>query len=226
MADDLRGKLGAQHLPLRDQVLAALRTAIINGDYLPGERLTEDRLAEDFAVSRNPVREALRVAEAEGFVVILPRRGAVVASPSSATIADMFAVRQRLESLAARLAAERATASDVAALRGLLEQGREATQQQDLGRVAELNSALHLRILEISGNPWLLSIAKALYLHVQWVFRLGAAERAPHSWAEHIQLVDAIESGDGDRAERAALAHLDAASAAAYENAEAGYGAR
>jgi DNA-binding GntR family transcriptional regulator len=61
---------------------------------------------------------------------------------------------------------------------------------------------------------------------VQWVFRLGAAERAPHSWAEHIQLVDAIESGDGDRAERAALAHLDAASAAAYENAEAGYGAR
>lgn len=226
MADDLRGKLGAQHLPLRDQVLAALRTAIINGDYLPGERLTEDRLAEDFAVSRNPVREALRVAEAEGFVVILPRRGAVVASPSSATIADMFAVRQRLESLAARLAAERATAADVAALRGLLEQGREATQQQDLGRVAELNSTLHLRILEISGNPWLLSITKALYLHVQWVFRLGAAERAPHSWAEHIQLVDAIESGDGDRAEQAALTHLDAASAAAYENAEAGYGAR
>jgi DNA-binding GntR family transcriptional regulator len=226
LADDLRGKLGAQHLPLRDQVLAALRTAIINGDYLPGERLTEDRLAEDFAVSRNPVREALRVAEAEGFVVILPRRGAVVASPSTATVADMFAVRQRLESLAARLAAERATAADVAALRALLDQGREATQQQDLARVAELNSSLHLRILEISGNPWLLSIAKALYLHVQWVFRLGAAERAPHSWAEHIQLVDAIESGDGDRAERAALAHLDAASAAAHENAEAGYGAR
>ncbi|MEU7976735.1 winged helix-turn-helix domain-containing protein [Micromonospora sp. NPDC049089] len=69
MAEDLRDKLGAQHLPLRDQVLAALRTAIIDGDYLPGERLTEDRLAEDFGVSRNPVREALRVAEAEG----LPR---------------------------------------------------------------------------------------------------------------------------------------------------------
>ncbi|MGK5740373.1 GntR family transcriptional regulator [Micromonospora sp. URMC 103] len=224
MAEDLRDKLGAQHLPLRDQVLAALRTAIIDGDYLPGERLTEDRLAQDFGVSRNPVREALRVAEAEGFVVILPRRGAVVASPSSGTIADMFAVRERLEALAARLAAERATAADVAALRTLLEQGREATERRDLRRVAELNSALHLRILQISGNPWLSSIAKALYLHVQWVFRLGAAERAPHSWAEHIQLVDAIESGDGDRAERAALTHLDAASAAAYENAEGGYG--
>lgn len=226
MAEDLRDKLGAQHLPLRDQVLTALRTAIIDGDYLPGERLTEDRLAEDFGVSRNPVREALRVAEAEGFVVILPRRGAVVASPSSGTIADMFAVRERLESLAARLAAERATAGDVAALRALLDRGREATQRQDLARVAELNSALHLRILQISGNPWLSSIAKSLYLHVQWVFRLGAAERAPHSWAEHIQLVDAIESGDGDRAERTALDHLDAASAAAYENAEGGYGAR
>ena len=153
MAEDLRDKLGAQHLPLRDQVLAALRTAIIDGDYLPGERLTEDRLAEDFGVSRNPVREALRVAEAEGFVVILPRRGAVVASPSSGTIADMFAVRERLETLAARLAAERATAADVASLRALLDQGREATQRQDLARVAELNSTLHLRILADQRKP-------------------------------------------------------------------------
>ena len=85
----------------------------------------------------------------------------------------MFAVRERLETLAARLAAERATAADVAALRALLDQGREATQRQDLARVAELNSTLHLRILQISGNPWLSSIAKSLYLHVQWIFRLG-----------------------------------------------------
>src|SRR3954453_2222223 len=116
-----RGTIGAQHLPLRDQVLGALRNAIINGEYTPGERLTEDRLAEDFGVSRNPVREALRVAEAEGFVVILPRRGAVVASPSSTAIEDIFAVRQRLEPLAARLAAERATPRGIAGLRSLLD---------------------------------------------------------------------------------------------------------
>jgi len=208
---------------LRDQVLGALRNAIINGEYTPGERLTEDRLAEDFGVSRNPVREALRVAEAEGFVVILPRRGAVVASPSSTAIEDIFAVRQRLEPLAARLAAERATPRGIAGLRSLLDAAPRAAEREDLVRLAELNSDLHLEILELSGNPWLSSIAKALYLHVQWVFRLGAAERAPHSWVEHIALVDAIESGDGERAEMAALSHVYAASAAAQENAESGY---
>jgi DNA-binding GntR family transcriptional regulator len=226
VATNLPGKIGTQHLPLRDQVLAGLRKAIISGDYPPGERLTEDRLAEDFGVSRNPIREALRVAEAEGFVVILPRRGAVVASPSSATIDDIFAVRERLEPLAARLAAERATSGDVTTLRAVLEQARLATEHQDLRRVAELNSALHLQILEMSGNPWLASIAKALYLHVQWVFQMTANARAPHSWDEHIKLVDAIESGDGELAEVVALSHVGAASLAAHETTAGGHPAR
>lgn len=212
--------LGAQHLPLHDQVLTALRTAIINGDYLPGQRLTEDRLAEDFGVSRNPVREALRVAQSEGFVVSLPRKGAVVASPSPTTVTDIFAVRERLEPLAARLAAERADVGGVADLRDMLDQAREATDAGDLSRVAELNSALHLRILHLSGNPWLTAIATSLYLHVQWVFRVGAAARAPHSWKEHIALVDAIESGDPDLAERCAASHVAAASRAARFHAE------
>lgn len=223
MISDVRGTIGAKHLPLRDQVLMALRNAIINGDYSPGERLTEDRLATDFGVSRNPVREALRVAEIEGFVVVLPRRGAVVASPTDTAITDIFAVRERLEPLAARLAAERADPEGVANLRELLELAREATERGDLVKVAELNTALHLHILEMSGNPRLSSIARGLYLHVQWVFRLGAARRAPHSWREHIQLVEAIESGDPDRAEATALSHVDAASRAAHENAQGGY---
>jgi DNA-binding GntR family transcriptional regulator len=214
--------LGAQHLPLRDQVLEALRTAIINGDYEPGQRLTEERLAEDFGVSRNPVREALRVAHTEGFVVSLPRKGAIVASPSETTVNDIFAVRERLEPLAARLAAERADADGVAGLRAMLDQARHATEADDLRRVAELNSALHLRILGLSGNPWLTSIATSLYLHVQWVFRIGAAERAPHSWKEHIALVDAIEAGDPDLAERCARRHLAAASRAAHSHADDG----
>jgi DNA-binding GntR family transcriptional regulator len=209
--------IGAQDAPLRDQVLVALRQRIVNGDYAPGERLTEDRLAEDFGVSRNPVREALRVVQAEGFVVMVPRRGAVVASPDATTIADMFAVRERLETLAARLAAERATPADVADLRQLLDSARQATDKVQFARVAELNSQLHLKVIEISGNRWLSAMASALYMHVQWVFRIGAADRAPHSWAEHIRLVDAIEAGDPDAAEAAAMAHVDAASTAALD---------
>ena len=223
MAENGHLTIGGRHVPLRDQVLQALRAAIVNGDYPPGLRLTEDRLAADFGVSRNPVREALRVVEAEGFVVVLPRRGAVVSTPTGSTIADMFAVRARLEPLAARQAAERATGDDVAGLHAMLDEAREATDAQDFPRISGLNSALHLRVIEISGNRWLSSLATALYLHVQWVFRLGVAERAPHSWMEHIALVEAIGTGDPDEAEAAALAHVSAASSAALENARTGY---
>ena len=103
------GSIGDRHLSLRDQVLAELRSRIIDAYYRPGERLTEDRLAADFGVSRNPVREALRVVEAEGFVELQPRRGAIVAEPDERTMRDMFATRAVLEPLGARIAAEHAT---------------------------------------------------------------------------------------------------------------------
>lgn len=92
-----------------------------------------------------------------------------------------------------------------------------ATESGDLTRVAELNSALHLRVVTIAGNRWLASISASLYLHVHWVFRVGAARRAPHSWRKHIRLVDAIEAGDGAAAEAAARDHVDAAAQAAVE---------
>jgi DNA-binding GntR family transcriptional regulator len=213
-----RMTIGSRHLALRDQVLAELRHRIVNGDYPPGQRLTEDRLAADFGVSRNPVREALRIVQAEGLVTMTPRRGAFVSTPDVSTITDLFAVRSSLEKIAAQLAAERATNEDVSDLRGLLEAARDATERADFSRVAELNNELHLRVIAISGNPWLASISSSLYLHVNWVFRLGAAHRAPHSWAEHIRLVDAIAAGDPKEAEEAAAAHVSAAAVAALAN--------
>ena len=95
--------IGGDHLALRDQGLAETAERIVDGDYAQGERLTENRLADDFGVSRNPVREALRVVETEGFVQILPRRGAVVATLDELAIRDLFAVREQLETLHCRL---------------------------------------------------------------------------------------------------------------------------
>jgi len=213
--DDGVATIGGRHLALRDQVLAELRQRIVNGEYPPGQRLTEERLALDFGFSRNPVREALRVVEAEGFVTMTPRRGAVVATPDAETIGDLFAVRVSLEATAARIAAARASAMDVADLRSLLDAARRATDDADFSRVAQLNNDFHMRVIAISGNRWLGSISSALYLHVHWIFRLGAADRAPHSWVEHIRIVAAIEAGDTDRAEAEARAHLHAAALAA-----------
>ncbi len=207
--------IGSTHLGLRDQVLAELRRRIVDGAYPPGERLTEERLAADFGVSRNPVREALRVVEGDGLVTTTPRRGAVVATPDPGAVADLFAVRSSLEAVAARLAAERATPQDVAALRDLLEDARRATEAKDFSRVAELNSELHMRVIEVTGNRWLSQVSAAIYLHVHWIFRVSAAHRAPHSWGEHTRLVDAIARGDADAAEAAAITHVDAAARAA-----------
>lgn len=207
--------IGADHVALREQVLTELRRRIVDGEYGQGERLTETRLADDFGVSRNPVREALRVVEAEGFVQILPRRGAVVATLDETAVRDLFAVRQQLETLAAGLAAERRTASDVAGLRRLLDEANAATDAKDFDQVAELNSAFHRAIMEASGNRWLFSISAAMYHHVHWVFRVGADQRAPHSWEEHVRLVETIEAGDVAAATSAAREHVEAAAKAA-----------
>jgi DNA-binding GntR family transcriptional regulator len=216
-ATDRRTTIGGQHVTLRDQVLTELRRRIVEAEYGPGERLREDRLASDFGVSRNPVREALRVVEAEGFVHVEPRRGAVVAVPDERTMRELFAVRALLEPLAARLAAERASRADLVALRELLDAAREATDDGDYARVAELNTALHARVAELSGNRWVVQFSATMYRHVQWVFRLGAPVRAVHSWEEHVRLVEALEAGDADAAGRAAAEHVHAAQSAAVE---------
>ena len=155
--------IGAQHVSLREQVLVALRHRIVSGVYPPGDRLTEGRPAADFGVSRNPAREALRVVEAEGLVPTITCCGALAATPDATTIADPFAVRERLEMLVAWLAAERATTAAVAHLRSLLDEVRMATDRRDFSRVAELNSEVHLHVVAISGNQWLSSIANSLY---------------------------------------------------------------
>jgi DNA-binding GntR family transcriptional regulator len=129
----------------------------------------------------------------------------------------MFAVRALLEPLAARLAAGRADAAELASLRTLLDQARLATEDDDLDRVAELNTALHTRVVELSGNVWLVQFSLAIYRHVHWVFRLGAASRAAHSWQEHVRLVEALEARDPDAAELAAAEHVHAAQLAAID---------
>src|SRR5215471_20361542 len=117
---DGHATIGANHRPLRDKVVDELRRRIIECDYAPGHRLTEDRLADDFGVSRNPVREAIRVLEREGFLIAHPRRGAVVASVSAQDVENLFEVRLSLEVLAAQLAAQRIDAAGPAVLTGLI----------------------------------------------------------------------------------------------------------
>ena len=167
--------IGASHRPLRDKVVDELRQRIIDGVYEPGDRLTEERLADDFGVSRNPVREAIRVLQGEGFLVAQPRRGAVVARLSEQDVVDLFDVRLSLEVLAAKLAAERAGTTGTAALDRLLVLARTARRGADL---AALNTRFHAAICALSGNVLLAGIMESLHGRLQWVYRQSAEARA------------------------------------------------
>ncbi len=101
------GRLGALHAPLRDKVAEEIRAAILSGHFKPGDRLIEDRLAEEFGVSRNPIREAMRTLASEGLIEVTARRGAVVASLSPQEAEELLEVRATLEGANARLASRR-----------------------------------------------------------------------------------------------------------------------
>jgi DNA-binding GntR family transcriptional regulator len=200
--------IGGDHRPLRDKVAAELRRRIIDCDYAPGHRLTEDRLARDFGVSRNPVREAIRVLEREGFLIALPRRGAVVASISVQDVENIFDVRLSLEVLAAQLAAQRIDEAGARELDRLLAAADAAPTTAEL---AALNTAFHAEICRLSGNTLLTGIMESLHDRLQWIYRQSAETRAPHSWAEHEALAVAIRAGDAEAAAHAAHTHVLAA---------------
>jgi DNA-binding GntR family transcriptional regulator len=203
--------LGSAHQPLRDVVTAELRRLILAGELTPGERLVEDRLAERLGVSRNPVREAIRVLAAEGFVEVTPRRGAAVSRLPPEEAEELFDVRLALESLTARLSARKVTPASAARLRGVLESARVAVDEGRLDQVADLNTAFHAAVAETAGNAYLSLVVGPMLRRAQWVFQQTAKHRAPHSWTEHLSLYEAIAEGDESAAEARAIAHVEAA---------------
>jgi DNA-binding GntR family transcriptional regulator len=215
--------IGSNHRPLRDKVVDELRRRIIECDYAPGHRLTEGRLADDFGVSRNPVREAIRVLEREGFLIALPRRGAVVASISAQDIEDIFDVRLSLEVLAAQLAAQRSDAAGHATLSGLI---AEAAAASTVAELARLNTAFHAEICRLSQNTLLISLLESLHDRLQWIYRQSAEVRAPDSWTEHEALAAAICAGDAEAAAHAAHTHVLAARQSALAVARRSYQAQ
>lgn len=203
--------IGTDHRPLRDVVCDVIRDRITAGEYPPSYRLIEDRLAEDLGVSRNPVREALRVLAIEGYVTLIPRRGAVVATLSSEEVDEIFEVRTVLEALAARRAAKQATASDREELEHVLTESARACAHGAIHELPALNTRFHELVLAIARNGLLTDMMVPLRGRMQWIFSRTVTTRAYDSVAEHQSLAEAIIAGDGDRAAALAAAHVQEA---------------
>ncbi|WP_307813616.1 GntR family transcriptional regulator [Streptomyces sp. N35] len=190
---------------LTDLAYDALLRRILDAELKSGARLVERHLAAELAVSRIPLREALRRLEADGLVVLVPHRGALVSPFTPADVRDLFDVRESLESLAARLAAERADSDGLARLAGRIATGRTAIAAQDRGSIATANAGFHTDIVELADNPLLSNMMRLLEARTYWLFRLTAQRDPAQQCAEHEEMYEAIAAGDGDRA--AALAH-------------------
>ncbi len=201
-------RLGDRAVSLRNQVVDEVRSRIVQGLYFPGERLTEDRVADDLGVSRSPVREALHIVSVEGLVELLHRKGAIVAKPDKKRASEVFTLRSLFEPLSAREAAVHATPEDIASLREINEKAKLALENQEFAEVTRLNSEFHLGVIRASGNQFLYTLARPLYWHVQWIFQLNVSDRAAQSIIEHNAIIDAIASGNPEAAEEAANRHI------------------
>lgn len=198
--------LGAAHTPLRDQVREEIRQRIVDGQLPPGSRMVERELAAELGVSRVPVREALRMLETEGFVSVVPRKGVVVRSLSRTDVIELFDVREALEVLATRRAAETATPAELRRLEQLLARARKAIDADDSAGAGAANEAFHDEIILLARNGLLAGMLEPLQGRLHWLFR--QTQDLDALWSEHRRLFEAIASGDPDRAAAQALQHV------------------
>jgi DNA-binding GntR family transcriptional regulator len=187
-----------------------LRKYILNGTLAPSSRLVELQLAGQFEVSRTPVREALKRLAAEGLVALDPSRGMIVREVDRSEAEEIYMIREVLEGLAARLAAQRITPEMIAKLRVLAELMQEAADEHRWEAVVQMNISFHKTLYGAAGSEQLASIARSLDETVRRFSTMAftVPERVTEVTREHVNIIRALEDGDPDRAEAAARQHV------------------
>ncbi|MBD3306589.1 FCD domain-containing protein [candidate division KSB3 bacterium] len=200
----------SEHTPLRDEVFRSLRNAILSGHFASGERLVEKELAEQWEISRTPIREAFRKLELEGLVTYAPRKGVIVVGVSSQDAVEIYTIRAVLEGLAARLAAHHIAHEDLVSLHTLLERMKDCIDKNKIDALIAFHSTFHNSIAKASKNSRLYHMIFCLREYVKNFSEIPCylPSRLQHGWNEHKEILDAIDQRDEDRAEHAARYHI------------------
>lgn len=196
-----------------ERIYLAIKKSIILHKLLPNSQLVETKLAEEFGVSRTPVRNALRRLSYEGLVTLVPNKGAFVSQPSREEIEQLFQVRLELEGLAARLAATNVTDAQLERLDFLRQKEKDACRASDFEAYMAVNDSIHLLVMEASGNEVLLSVGKPLLdrSNVYLIFLdefYGVPVERIRSIPEHSMIAEGLRARDPVRSETAIRAHL------------------
>jgi len=212
MAIDVKLKPVAINFTLKDHIYDVLRESILEVDIYNDEeelRLDERQLAEQLGISRTPIREALARLAQDGLVEILPRKGVFIHRKSLDEIQDIIVTWAGLESVAAHLAAVDASDADIKALRKFAMNNSLSASHQELSQYSDANIKFHLAIFDLSGSPLLKSTAEGLLAHMYAVRRraMGENDRASHSVADHMEIIDALGSRDRELAARLVREH-------------------
>jgi DNA-binding GntR family transcriptional regulator len=199
---------------IQARVIADMRRRIIRGDIQPGEPLSELALAEEFGVSRTPVREALKQLQTEGLVEIRPRVGTFVTTPSRREITELFEMKELLEGAAARLLAQRGRVPEIDQLEENLRQADAAVKRDDRERYAELVEEFHDLLIVGADNRKLEAHYRMLMNQLAYArlvnTSLSVPGRALQSDREHHVVLELIIDKDSDSAERVMREHVRA----------------
>ncbi len=202
----------ATNFTLKDHVYERLREAITEMDIYSADadlRLDERTLAEQLKISRTPLRDAIARLEADGLVSVVPRKGVYVQRKSLEEILEMIVAWAALESMAARLAADRATNNEIASLRRIASKYNDDLSATRIAEYSDDNLRFHLRILEISHCTLLKTMAEGLFLHMQAVRlqAMGEADRVKRSVVDHAEIIEALEARNPVEAEARVREH-------------------
>lgn len=197
-------------IPASARVYEQLRERVVGGDMPPGTPISEKQLAEQYGVSRTPIREALLRLADERLIDIFPQRGTFVSRISVEALRDGMVIREALERVAVRHAAARVTDADLSALRLILDRQQASEQAGDWAGFHAQDEEFHQRIAILSGHPNLWRVARQEKVQIDRcrVLHLPISRRRPLVMGEHRAILDGLAARAPEAAERAMVEHL------------------
>lgn len=196
-------KISEKHQTLREKILESIRDAIISGAIKSGSKVSEPDLAERFGISRTPIREAFRQLESEGYLTVIPRKGAVVSAFTQKDVEEFYAIKSILEGYAARLACSKLSEKEIDRLETINMRLSDLCEHSDIKQFFRVHNDFHDLFIKAADNDKLREMINLLVTRFQRLRLMSLSQpgRMAVSVQEHTKIITAFRARDCDAAE-------------------------